>query len=322
MWEVAGALVVVVVAVAAMRPSTAEACSCRAPPRGQFFVGTNGETPADAPGIAWSGDALKSYMEDDPSHVTKVERHYGRSRNPVRFSLVKRGRFEFIAPEGGLRAGERYDVVVEMKWGSRTDRFETAVKVEAGPLALAEARLVLSPRRRETVDVPPQDAVSCSDEIEADVVRARVELPPTLEPYRDYLLYATIVDGEPRESPPRSACGQRRRQQPRQLRWLEYDPLFAACDREDGLAPGVHTVAVRLETPDGRTFTTPEQRFEVDCATSPVSEAPAPAPIEAPRSAEAGPPPVTHGCALSGGPRWWLVVALAVRRRRGLRGRS
>lgn len=319
MRAVAGALVVV--AVAAMRPSPAEACSCRAPPRGQFVVGTNGEVPADAPGIAWSGDALESSMQDEPSHVTKLERHYGGSRSPVRFSLVRRGRFEFIVPEGGLRAGEQYDVAVEMKWGIRTDRFETTVRVEAGPLALAEARLVLSPRRRQTVDVPPRNAVSCSDEIEADVVRARVELPPTLEPYRDYLLYATIVDGEPRESPPSSACGQRHRRRPRSLRWHEYDPLFAACDREDGLTPGAHTVAVRLETPDGRTFTTPEQRFEVDCATSPVTEVPTPAPA-ASRPARAGPPPVARGCVLGEGPRWWPIVALALRRRRGLRSRS
>ena len=313
----------------AAAPAVADACSCRTQERGRFFLGAGGLLPPDAVGIPWDGPDLAPLKAGDLPRVTTFERHDGAYRTPVRFTLKREGALEFIVPEGGLRPGDRFTITV---LADRAGSVSTTATVTVGPapIALDGATLVLSKRRRGTVALRPEfSRGQCSDDVEADIVQATVALPPALEPYREYLLYTTLVDGQPYRTAPSSLCAQRGPPRGRSQRGGPgADVLFTTCDGAAGLAPGVHTVAIQLATPDGRSFSAPAQPFELDCATSPPPEPPPPvrppepAPTPAPSSAPAGPPPVARGCTLAPpATSWPLVLLLLALRRRTSRPR-
>ncbi|WAS94918.1 hypothetical protein [Nannocystis punicea] len=268
--------------------------------------------------------SLEPSAPDDSPKVV-LERHVGQQRVATPFTLKKSFAFEFIVPEGGLRPGDRFSVTIDPPAWQRHEATSITVRIGDESIDLGEARLTLSGRHKGPVSLPPRGPNSACDEyFEADIVRATVELPPRLEPYRDYLLYHFLVDGELYEPAPSGRCGLRNR--PPLGRGRRGAPgtevLFSTCDGSEGLTPGTHTVAVRISTPDDRKLTTPTQTFEVDCATSP---APAPPPPEArppePPAADApaivpGPPPIDRGCSLVPRGPPLLVLPLLLRRRR------
>lgn len=314
-----GAVAIAVVVVLAA-PAVAEACSCGGPGGGEFLLGAGGWLPADARGIPWRGEKLAR-----GSATWLMRREAG---GPVRvpFTLVEERGLQWFVPDGGLRPGDSFDVSAHAR-----DRTETAtVTVGAAAAVLTGAKLVMVEVHGTTVDRVTTSG-SCSVAVAADVVDVRLALPWATEVYREYLLYTTLVDGAPYEAPRAHLC-----QTPTHGRSLHgavgADRLFTTCDDESPLSPGVHAVAMRVETPDGRSLTTREQKFTLRCdgvaagpvrveveeeepEEGPVIEARS-KPVSEPMAAPVGPPAVRAGCGLAGAVSpWWVLVSFGMRRR-------
>ena len=297
-------------------PARSDACSC-GKPSGEFVRGAGGVLPADAVGIAWRGRI-------SADEVLQFKRFVNSKWVDEPFTLQGAAVGELIVPGGGLRPGDIFKVQVVPDRARDPDGRTTALTVAAETIDLAAATLVLSPRRKEVIHLAPGRGGSCSHEVVADVVRASITLPPALEPYRAYLFYEILIDGEPYEPPPSSICTRSSGLFP-----LRHGPelLFTACDGTIGLWPGRHQVALEVWTPDGRSVRTASLGFEVDCQTSPPPKGAAPtaaAPTTEPSppvvaAAPAGPPPVARGCTLCAPAPWWLLLLLV---RRGARRSS
>ncbi|MBZ5713927.1 hypothetical protein [Nannocystis pusilla] len=166
---------------------------------------------------------------------------------------------------------------------------------------------------------------SCQEEFGAARVPLRVELPPEVEPLRDYLVYGTRIDGhtwDARSSlceeidPGRSWAGE-----------AGTDLVFAVCDRselrERYPLPGPHRVEMLVGTVDqSQLITTPALVVEFTCAPP---GAPLPQPVEEPPASVEPPKPPeppelrSRGCTLGEPGFAWVLGAVgwARRRRRG-----
>jgi hypothetical protein len=341
--------------VVALRPTPARACSCDFYRPGNYYVGADGRLPRDAPGIPWYGTDRLLFLEDPPRPLStrvSLRRTVDGRSEVVPFTVVERGRIDIIVPDGGLRAGDAYTVMVReywndsplrrsyrpkkywSKWERRAyakppelhDMLEVAVTVRDEPAELRGAELQLSARAQKVVGFIDQRTAACGVDHLADTIDLTVMLPPALEPYREYFLYETRVDGEVF-----AQRGSKCSVVPPGRSWTEKlgtDRVFSECGEQiAGLTPGEHRVAVTISTPDGaRSFTTPEVEFLLGCGVPDPPDPPPVAPAEPPAERPAEPPPEVQGpppaapprgCAI-GGPAWgWPLASLLIRRRRG-----
>lgn len=161
-----------------------------------------------------------------------------------------------------------------------------------------------------------------------------VDLPPEVEPFRDYLLYATFVDDLAWEHAENKCAAH----EPGRT-WTEQpgtDRIFSECPAEPdaehglgrGLVAGRHHVQVRLRSPGGRYAATASGEFELGCGRrgDPPAERPSP-PAPEPDAAPATPPlseppPLERsGCAVAGAADttvlavWGPLVVFALGRR-------
>lgn len=346
---------VIAAVVVALRPAPVRACSCSFGRPGDYYLGADGRLPRDAIGIPWHGKDRLLFLEEPPRPLsTRVNLRRvvdGRSE-VVPFSVVESGRIDVIVPGGGLRAGDTYTVMVreyeddspvnrassKKYWSKREkqmyakppelhDMHEVTVSVRDESLDLRGAELRLGARTRQNVTLIDQRTAACGVDRLADTIDLTVALPPALEPYRDYFLYETRVDGKVfahREI----KCSEIRPGRSWTVK-PGTDRVFSECGEQvAGLAPGDHRVAVTISMADGaRSFTTPEVDFLIGCmvpdppdpppVAEPVVERPAEA--GAPPAATQGPPPAVapRGCAIGGSVWSWPLGLLVIRRRRG-----
>lgn len=182
----------------------AHACSCVAP--GGGFVGAkNGRLPANALGVAWFPGHLRNdehlegrfsvelfeggEFQDLPVKVTALE-EFSTVFSPFPSNLF------LIAPKGdGLKPGATYRFTVD-----RADRYRRLQK----QVLVTIDREILSKNTALTLDVAPVTnetaalaaAVFCSDALNVSQVRVRSRLSRHARPWREQLLYRTIVAGE------------------------------------------------------------------------------------------------------------------------------
>ncbi|MBZ5710478.1 hypothetical protein [Nannocystis pusilla] len=304
----------------------AQACSCARDKigPGRLYLGTGDTLPANAPGIPWSGTPN---MTRDQVRVT---RKIGGRQVVVAHDLTPDGDIVLIVPRTRLKPGDVYTVTVrEDRWRAMKElrpalerqfgdaippaELTTTVTVTAKTFVLADTTL----RITEHVEGPvhSQWAVSgaCSSPVVADALAFSVDLPPEVEPFRDYLLYATFVDDLAWEHAA-NKCGSH---EPGRT-WTEHpgtDRIFSECPAEPdaehglgrGLVPGRHRVQVRIRAPGGRHVATASGEFELGCGrrSDPPAQRPSPpapepdaAPTAPPRSE---PPPLERsGCAVAG----------------------
>lgn len=340
----------IVAGVVAARPEPARACSCGFGRPGDYYLGAGQRLPRDAIGIPWHGDDRLLFLEEPPRPLSarvKLRRVVDGRSEVVPFTVVEHGEIDVIVPDGGLQASDTYTVMVREYegdtprirsykknfWSKRErqmyakppelhDRHEVTVSVRDESLELGGAELRLGTRTRQNVTLIDQRTPACGVDRLADTIDLTVALPPAVEPYRDYFIYETRVDGKVfahREikcseiRPGRSWTGK-----------PGTDRVFSECGEQiAGLAPGEHRASVTISSPDGaRSFTTPELEFLIGCM---VPDPPDPPPVVepaepvAPPAATQGPPPATapRGCAI-GAPAWsWPLALLFIRRRRG-----
>ncbi len=322
-------------------PASARACTCwQEIGAGRFYHGEGGMLPAGARGIPWSGPVV---LKGSRGRLSLV-RHVKGRKLPIKYTIEWGDGVELIVPAGGLLPGAQYTASVsEADWRrTRAMRQQnpeyaayfqpaeitTTFSVAMEPLVPGEATLRLDAPRRDWVTTNWVSTGTCSASVSAVLVDLQVMLPAALEPFRDYLLYETIVDDHA-WMPLTSSCSP-----PEPGRsWMVLpgaDRIFAVDGKRFNGSPGVgpHVVAVKIRTPDGaQTWTTPGVPFVLDdAAATETVQVVEPAPIEPapvvpaqPVASEPAPTATPRGCNIvgSGDVGWMLpLLALGVRRRR------
>lgn len=310
------------VVLAAGWARTTSACSCsQMLSPGRFYPNEGGMLPLDAPGIPWTG----------PGHLPELRvtlrRVEGAQRITIMHRIVDRGGFWFIAPRSGLKAGETYVVTVrereryaraleklKREYPEAPDPEITATfTVSDRPLHLTQATLRATAPVKKVVQTHwGGTGGGCGGSIKAVVTDVAVELPPEVEPLRDYLLFETLKDGAP-WTPREMLC----REAWRGRSWqpgVGTDRVLVDCDSRWPERPRIHRVEVRVRSPDGaHTVVTNTVELTLDCslaeepmrtveatALAPPPLATRRAPGAAPVPAEEAPPRVTRGCAMDG----------------------
>lgn len=284
--------------------SIASACSCARPTdAGWLYLGADNQLPRGARAIAWY---RPQHDADAQQHVRLQRWRADGGREDVPFTLERAGALAFIAPRGGFVAGARYLLRVQTSEfsegvaalsegrffpGSVDPTGALAVTVTGAHQSLLGAGEPLSLTvARTRIDVSTR---ACHHEIRASVVPLSVSLSPALEPFRDYLLYETIV--EPLGAGDDDAGASAKPWRPRSSLCMKPPPgrswqftaapagddlLYTSCEpkakpRERrtfaqlaprGLEEGRYRVWVTASSPDGRfTVSSATQEVELRC---------------------------------------------------------
>lgn len=323
----------------------ARACSCGRDivGAGRLYLGAGDVLPPDATGFPWFGPES---LVGAPERV-KLVRIDGKRRVPVKFTIVKQSEIEFIVPAQRLESGQIFEVTVResdratdsrQHWRDKSELppidFTTRVTIGAEPLRLTGVSLRVGEPTNGTAKVAASG--SCWEEFAAVEKPLRVELPPELEPMRDYLLYTTSVDGLTWDHAP-SLCASI---DPGRT-WAGEagtDKLFAVCGPRDKHAvddtqllgrqrqfpqPGPHRVEVRVATPDyAQVLTTAAITVEFSCPAKeaapaqPAASTPPPRPANEPAQQPEPPAREARGCAIGEPGFAWVLGLLGLGRRR------
>ncbi|MCY1058685.1 hypothetical protein [Nannocystis sp. SCPEA4] len=345
-------VIVASVALALLGEREAQACSCAGTRlgTGRLYLGADGTLPPDGRGFAWTG-AEPLAGSTDRVTVVRVEKQ---RKVPVKHTIAAgEGGIEWIVAAGKFKPGQVYEVTLR-EGPQATEKRKvikaanlppsvttTAITIAATPLKLTQASLQAGAPAEQELSIAAPGI--CAEGVGAAGASLRVELPPEVEPLRDYLVFATRVDGQP-WAPRHDNCEQI---DPGRA-WTEgagTDLVFTVCQRSPeaekivtsqggsvgGVAPGLHRVEIEVATPDRKqVITTPAVDVMLACAAStaePVAETEVPASeppaSETPEPAQPQePPPVAQrGCAVGEPGFAWVVGAcLWWRRRRRANG--
>jgi len=261
------------IGVFAVWSSPASACSCPAPNRG-FMAPEGGRLPSNAKGVMWYG-----IFRDSPNlaewftvEVLEADRY---RELPVRVDPVDGFPGVYVvAPDGNrLRPGATYRftanrVIQLSSWHVRVE-----ITVDQEPLTQATGLdLIVDPIRVRSIRAPASR--SCSTSLLASQVDVDLAFPEYAQPWRDQLLYRTLVDDSkpwnpgvlcPRLLPGRSWMGAGR------------DRIYAGCEVPQdiaefprwyarGLWPGRHTVKMQVVLPGtGVVLETPVRTVRFRC---------------------------------------------------------
>ncbi|MBL8626031.1 MAG: hypothetical protein JNK64_32245 [Myxococcales bacterium] len=232
----------------AARPRPAAACSgddCRP----GYLVPADGATvPANLPAVVW--EPRPSPAAPDPGVVQLVTAAAPSTAIPLAASGGGGGALE-LSLGGPLDPGAAYALVdaTTVAGTCPPPLRATFTAAAAAPLPTRLGATVLEQVTRGEV-TQPTTAGSCWVTAQADRAHVRIALAPEAEPWRDVLLYETIVDGGPwapraslRSSYPPGASWQGR----------GVDLVFHACPNDVGItgvsAIGLHTIEFTARIP-------------------------------------------------------------------------
>lgn len=331
----ATALVVstLVAGLAYTRP--AAACSCMQSTEVYVFLPANKQLPANATGIWWHG------MHNNPltpGRVTLETLGPGNRWYPRNFRVVDGGNgIVGIVPtrENGQVWGEtRHRLEIHAYSWSKPAKPQPVVVSEeftVGSAALTSGSMGLKIGTPKVVETVGPMGASCQTKFSEVNLKVEPVLSPELEPFRDLLLFETLVDGESWQ-----AYSHNCDQFPEGRNWLSeherpgVDIVYSQCPvpepegskfsryvaRDRGLKPGEHEVVIVATTPDQK-FRVESDRIRVhlSCDGSPAIAAPpsehdeptttTEQPNPQPKPAKAGPPEVgqmSGHCSVRGTP--------------------
>lgn len=261
--------------VANLLPCEANACSCGDADMGagRLYVGQGGTVPPNASGVPWAG----------PGHLKRDDERVELRVNGrvTKFSVEEADGVTLLVPEGGLSVAAAIDLRIRENDWRRMAKIRQKVAAEGFDLPPREIRghVVVTdvPLHLETVGISPSSPAktditigishqgACSDCFDADGAAFSAVLPSHAEPFADYLLYRTFVDGREWRptndictplDPGRSWMGK-----------PGVDMVFAECTRRHGgLDQGIHSIWMEVRTPDGReSARTATFQVEVTC---------------------------------------------------------
>lgn len=225
----------------------AQACSC-AMPDALGFVAVSGELPANAKGVVWIGRAKPS------AKAIKVFRIGAKGKAAaVPFKIDALGLWDkadpeyslfLIRPVKAMKPGERYRFVAKEHGGSDDVPQTHEYTVSDQPVTEASEAVELSatPVQSGTERVSDVSGM-CSNSVAAVASNIRVILPQTWVPFREQLMYRTIVNDTPWH-PKSSLCRTLmpgRSQQP-----TATDRVFRRCSADADSDAGVANKDARI----------------------------------------------------------------------------
>lgn len=261
------ASILVTGAALAAAPQVASACSSAGCLEGKISP-REGTVPANLPGFLWHPATFVSEDSLQPTpkaeHIELIE-HDGdvEVAVPVTIQKVDYGQFPAweIVPEQALTPGASHELRTEPYCGQTEG---LTVSFDTGPeasLPNSLGTLVADSGATGTVAV---SSSSCTSDAAVYKVPVRVELSAAAEPWKDALIYETLVDGEPWR-PKHGAI----EAYPPGESWegRGVDLLYSTCDDEwPVLEPGEHTVQMTATLPGTELeLSTNEVTVDIDC---------------------------------------------------------
>ena len=254
----------------------AHACSCAYFPDCGFIGPPAGRLPANAAGVAWYGPVLEPpEVLDERFSAEILERGEFRALsvevNPVEeFSTAREGVF-VVAPKGdGLKPGATYRFTVDRTDPIGCGHKQVLVTVDDETLQAGTSfTLDVGPAAHEAI--PIAAAVTCSETLEVSQVAIRASLARNAQPWREQLLYRTVINGEVHWHPTNNMCHEI--VSGRSWESVGHDRVFAVCGEVPSphvipllLKPRRHTVTMQAFLPGaGVVLETPIESVEFRC---------------------------------------------------------
>ena len=307
-----------VIAFAAIDAQTAEACSPPSCWQGYFTPGEGATVPANLPAIVWRPVRNSTNAAPDAARVSLTTA--AGVAVPLTGTVLASGDWVFTIDEP-LLEGTSYvlrDLNTCVDQLGPTAAFRA---VAPAPLPTALGSVAAQAHQLGQLEVGTRSG-SCSVMVDADQVGVELALPAATVPWRDVLLYETLVDGRSWQ-PIRSL----RQSLPAGESWSGRgtDRVYATCGIPDGdgftgVAEGTHEVTMQA-TLAGTSLVLSADPLAVELACTPPKEA-----CETPVAADGTCAPATAGCSAGGagtslGALGWLALVLVGRRGAGRRKR-
>ena len=241
-----------------------------------FIAPQDGRLPANAVGVAWYSGVVRR-PNDLPARFTVEIQEASEFRVlPVRVTPVEGfSDVYLITPDGEpLKPGATYRFTVDSVDENAGLHKQILVTIDTEPLlATTPLDLLVEPESTESIGVAA--SLSCVANFLASQVHVEAAIPQTIQPWREHLLYRTVIDGERTWHPWRSACSL----VPRGRTWesVGRDRIFAGCEHppgfvehnvwyDKGLDPGRHTVTLQAVLPGtGIILETPNRTVDLSC---------------------------------------------------------
>lgn len=252
-------------------PSPASACSCAPDTRPFLYLGAGNRIPAGA-GLTWYGPHLSPLEE---GRVT-LETLDGEGRwIPAEFNVIEHGKslvtihprtsWQFTRFRVSIRRFDKESLYTRPRGKPSPQPIQVVQEFTRADRSLdATEPLALRVDPPGIIKTTAPFSPPCSRKLRAAAVRIEATLPAALQPFRDYFLYETFVDGA-LWAPAAHNCDQfpagRNRLWPKEP--LGVDVVFAECmeDRAGtryesaypgGVPAGEHRVQVIVSDPEGR----------------------------------------------------------------------
>ena len=255
---------------------SAYACSCRMAHDWGFIAPQDGRLPANAAGVAWYSGVVRR-PDDLPARFTvEIQEERGFRVLPVRVSPVEGfSDVYLIAPDGeSLKPGATYRFTVDSVDENAGGHNQILVTIDTVPLLATTAiDLLMEPVSTESIRVSA--SISCFAPLLVSQVSVEAALPQSIQPWREHLLYRTVIDDGRTWHPWTNACTL----VPYGRTWesVGRDRIFAGCERppgfvehdvwyDKGLEPGRHTVTMQAVLPGtGIILETPNRTADLSC---------------------------------------------------------
>lgn len=291
----------------------AEACSQPACWDGYFTPGEGATVPANLPAIVWRPvrDSVTNAVPDAARVSLATAQGVA---VPLTGTVLSNGDWVFTIDKP-LLEGTSYvlrDLNTCVDQVGPTAAFQAAAPA---PLPIALGALVSQAHRLGALEVGTRSG-SCSVMVDVDQVGVELALPAATAPWRDVLLYETLVDGRSWQ-PTRSI----RQSLPAGESWSGRgtDRVYATCGIPDGggftgVEEGAHEVTMQA-TLAGTSLTLRADPLAVELACTPPQDT-----CETPVAADGTCAPATEqgGCSAAGGGSLgalgWLALVLVGRR--------
>ena len=256
-------------ALTTLAASSRPADACGPPPcwPGAFVPGHNATIPENAPGLYWR-PSVRDLRRADPSTVRLVR--YG-DTTPIPVTPVAQGDDWVLVPQAPLVAGTQYVLEESQECNGGPGARAVFTVGPSAPLPTTLGRITYNGHAQPT-ELEVAAGGSCSLLVDVEYILAYVDRSPDVAPWKDLLLYETLVDGAPWRNQtslnvlPEPGASWRGRGE---------DLLYRICEPSThtlspGLAPGSHEVAFRATLPGAQlTLETPADRIEVMCSGEP-----------------------------------------------------
>ena len=257
-----------------VEPASTYACASPVCVHDQFLPRA-GSVPANIRALAWAPGYNVDQDEESAVSLPSLEctAADGGTR-ALDFNALPEGRPDRLELREPLTAGERCRLSsgineCPLEWGA--PYLEDSVEFEVGessPLPETLGLIAVAGPKREEIELAAN--ASCSELVPACVIHSSVLLSEAASPWKDALLYETLIDGEP-------FAAWRRMAVPDELGGLyngrDADVVYALIGEVPenllttrDLDPGEHTISIQARLPGSTvTLQTPPVTINLDC---------------------------------------------------------